>query len=138
MPIAINNPFISVSPDKQTITIGYYDGSQPGQIKVLTASSSNLAFYQSNPNIILNTSISTGPISYPSGAAIESSKSIGVTLANGEVAGLQTDSSILANTAKFNLQIDGKKLIFIPAGNTTSTNSSSSSTSAKAVGYYAR
>ena len=109
--------------------IGYYDAYQPGQINVLNAQGSDLTFYPSNPDTTLNSAIFSGPISYPSGATVESSKTVGVTLDNDEVVGEQVDPEPLANiTPKYNLQIIDNQLNFIPVAGSTSTSTSSTTT----------
>jgi hypothetical protein len=126
--LAINNPIISIAPDN-SIMIGYYDAYQPGQINVLNAQGSDLTFYPSNPDTTLNSAIFSGPISYPSGATVESSKTVGVTLDNDEVVGEQVDPEPLANiTPKYNLQIIDNQLNFIPVAGSTSTSTSSTTT----------
>jgi hypothetical protein len=123
--IAVNNPLISVDPEDGSIFIGYYDATQPGQINVLNAPSSDLTFYQSNPDTTLNTTVNTGPISYPSNLAAESVKTIGVTLGNGVIAGEQIDPQSLAGLPQYGLQIVDNQINFMPVSEPNPTNSNS-------------
>lgn len=123
--IAVNNPIISQGPDN-SLNVGYYVPTLPGEIEVVNAPISDIVFYQNSPNTALNTFVSKGPISYPSSAAAEAVKTIGITLNNGEMVGTQIDpGSLTGLSPDYSLQVVGNQYNFVPVNEPTPTNPSS-------------